>query len=110
MIEVRNVDLPILGDHRARQVSAADLDIGSRICRANALRDSTNAVLPGELTALGELDRNAGRAKEARGGLGDLLQRARDIARCVGDGAQDFGARLLLHPRGFQLLSQPHIL
>ena len=30
---------------------------------------------------------------------------ARYVARCVGDGAQDFGARLLLHPRRFQLLS-----
>ena len=59
MIEVRNVDLPILENHRARQVSAADANIGSRICRPDTLRDGTNAVLPGELAALGELDRHA---------------------------------------------------
>ena len=33
MIKVRNVDLPILENHRARQVSAADANIGSGICR-----------------------------------------------------------------------------
>ena len=69
MIEVRNVDLAILENHRAWQVSTAYANIGSRICRANTLRDGTNAVLLRELHALDELDRYAWRAKKARGRL-----------------------------------------
>ena len=96
-----------LGHHRARQVSAANLDIGPGIGRANTLGDGADAVLLRELAAFGKLDRDAGRLKQARGRLGDQLQRPRGIPRCVGDRAEDFGACLLLHPRGFQLLFQP---
>ena len=103
MIEVRNVNLPVLGHHRARQVSAADPDTGPGIGRANTLGDGAHAVLLRELAAFGKLDRDAGRLEQARGRLGDQLQRPRGIPRCVGDRAEDFGAGLLLHPRGFQL-------
>ncbi|MFZ0072094.1 MAG: hypothetical protein WAK85_12560 [Xanthobacteraceae bacterium] len=37
-------------------------------------------------------------AEQARGGLGDLLQRLPGIARRAGDGAQDFGAPGLAIP------------
>jgi len=102
MIEIRNVDLPVVGHHGARQVSAADPNVGSRIGRANPLGDGADAVFLCELAAFGELDRDAGRAKQPRSRLGDQLQRACGIAGSVGNCAQDLGARLLLEPRGLQ--------
>ena len=55
------------------------------------------------------LIRDAGSAEQARGDLGDLLQRSLGIARHLGNRAQDLGAGGLALPGGGQFALQPGI-
>ena len=58
--------------------------------------------------AFDQVDGRIVRIEQALAGFEDRVEdRRRGIPRCVGDRAQDFGAGLLLHPRGFQLPLQP---
>jgi hypothetical protein len=53
------------------------------------------------------MQRDAWRAEQARGGLGDLLQRLFGIARGARDGTQDFGAAVLALVGGAELVLKP---
>jgi hypothetical protein len=109
-VEVRNVNLPVLGDHGARHIRAANTDCRQRHRRSNAKGAGPKTVRLSPLCALDELDRDAGSAKQTRTGLCDLLQRPPGVARGACDGAQDFGAGGLAVSHGAQLSLQPGIL
>lgn len=68
------MDLPIFGDHSARQVAAADQNVGTRIGRPDALRGRADAVFLDERLAFGELDRDARRAEQS--GAGSAINRS----------------------------------
>ena len=110
MIEVRNVNLPVLAGDRAGHVPASDANVRERHRRADALRAVAKAVRVGPFSVLDELDRNAGRAEQAGAGFRDLLQRPPGIAGSGGDGAQDFGAGVLPLQRLLGLVEQPRVL
>ena len=56
------MDLPVFGDDSARQVAAADANIGTRIGRPDTLRGRADAVFPDERLA----SRRAGSRRSAR--------------------------------------------
>jgi len=51
------------------------------------------------------MERDTRRVEQPRGGFGDLVQRPLGLARCVGDGTQDFGAAGLAILGGAQIRS-----
>ena len=109
IVEIGHVDLAVLGDDRARHVPAADPQLCFRDACADPFRAVTDPYDLGPAIALGDLDGGAGRAKQAHGGLGDLVERAISIARSAGDGAQDVGAGVLAIPRHAQFGLQPGV-
>lgn len=101
------MDLPVLAEHHSRQVVAVDSEKGGRNGGGDPVRAFADIDPARPPAVLGDADSDAGSAEEARTRLGDQLQRVSRIARCIGDGSQDFGGGLLLQPRGFQLSLQP---
>jgi hypothetical protein len=91
MVEIGNVNLPVLADQLARKVAAADPKLFRRKFRMNVLRAGADAIAPRPLSVLGDRDADARRPEQAGGGLGDLLQRPVGIFRGFGNGAQDLG-------------------
>src|SRR5437588_2305666 len=73
------------------------------------MRAGTDADHPGPLVTASDIERDARSAEQARGGLGDLLQRALGIARRVGDGAEDFGAAGLTIAVSTQFAQEPGV-
>jgi hypothetical protein len=74
------------------------------------LRAGADADHPGPFATAGDIEGDAGGAEQARGGLGDLLQRPLGVARGAGDGAEDFGAGGLTIPGDAQLAQEPGVL
>ena len=110
MIEVRNVKLPVLADHRARHVSAADPDVRQWNGRSDTLRAVAKAVSLSPFAVLDELNRHAGRAEQTGAGFRDLLQRPPGIAWGTCNGAQDFGGGVLSLQCLPGLVEQPRVL
>ena len=107
MINVRDVDLAVLGNHRARQIPPSDPDCRQRNGRTNQLRAAAETKGVGPLAVLGKHDGDTGGTEQPRGGLCDLLQRRLGIARYGSDRAQDVGGRVLAIARNAQLAVDP---
>jgi hypothetical protein len=107
VIEVRDVDLAVLGNHRAGQIPPSDPGCCQRQGRTNQLRAAAETKGVGPLAVFGKHDGDAGGAEQPRGGLCDLLQRRLGIARYTRDRAQDVGAGGLVVPSGAKLAIQP---
>ena len=110
IVQIGNVDLPVLAKHRSGQIAPADPEFGRRKLRADTLRARADADHPGPFVTAGDIKRDARSAEQAGGGLGDLLQRLFGIARCAGDSAQDFSAAGLTIADGAQLGQEPRVL
>jgi hypothetical protein len=91
MVEIGNVNLPVLADELAREVAPADPKLFRRKFRMDALGAGADAISPRPLSVLSDRDADARRPEQAGGGLGDLLQRPVGIFRGFGNGAQDLG-------------------
>jgi hypothetical protein len=74
------------------------------------LRTRADADHPNPFATAGDIECDARSAEQARGGLGNLLQRPLCVARRAGDGAQDFGAGGLTIAGGAQVAQEPRVL
>ena len=104
MVEVGNVDLPVLAQYRAGQVVALNIELCIGKLRADGFRGGTDTDGPSPSAVPGDMQRDAWRAEQARGGLGDLLQRLFGVARRARDGTQDFGTAVLAVVGGLELV------
>lgn len=105
IVKVGDMDLPVLRDDCARRVSATDPHLCFIEARADLFRTfaDTYDLGPADPVGVGDPDGGTRRAKQARAGFGDLVQRAFGIARGAGDGAEDFGGGVLAILGGAQL-------
>ena len=94
VVEIRQMDLPVFADDRARQVAAADGPTNGRVGKEIAtdlLCAFADADRQFELATFGNVEGHADGAEQPRRGLGDLAQRAVGVARGGGNGAQNVG-------------------
>ncbi len=91
IVEIRNMDLPVLAEYRSGQVAASGTTLFLRHRGGDALGAGAEPDRKAPLVTVGDPDRNARSIKQPRRGLGDPLQRCRRVAGGVGDGAEDIG-------------------
>ncbi len=95
-------------DHRAGQVSAADPDVRRGTADAIASAPAPKRYRLAPLAVLGELNRDAGSAEQARAWFRRSAATTRPASPgSAGDRAQDFGAGGLAIPGGAQFSLQP---
>ncbi|MEY9528685.1 hypothetical protein ABIF70_009826 [Bradyrhizobium japonicum] len=110
IVEIGDMNLPVLGHDGAGHVAAADLELGERHAGADAHGAVADPDHPGPPVAFRNVNGGARRAEQMHGRFRDLLQRALRIARGVGDGAQDLHAGVLAVARNGKLGLQAGIL
>ena len=74
MIEVGNVNLPVLRNYCAGHVPASDSNFRERNGRPDRSCAVAKAIRFAPFAVVGELNRNAGSTEQAGTGFGDVLQ------------------------------------